>query len=393
MIGHPLLVTRRSGALDYLHEDESGEWQRTTVAPQGRWPAWNPVRDIVAYSTLTEDDEPRSAIHISSLHGEHLRTVFESRPGIQAVIAPRIPHYVNWSPGGDVLSFVAQGQWGLTFHMSDIDGLLQVDAVVNGAPIFHAWCVDNNFCAVHTGTELAVVESQGSRLTAGVATGAVGFRTPAYSDDHVALAYALPHEPGVGIWAAIFQGTQGREIARFPGGVALAFRPGARQLSVCVTHRPESGAFDELWMLDLATDPMTPVKIADGPFVALSWAPTGDKFALAIPLQTGDGRYQFVVRDAAGEFLAATAPIVPSLDYRTAMGFFDQYTLSHHHWSPDGQTLVVCGRLPGDGVSAAFGDPVGDYVYTWQPRPSSPFELVTDGEFAVFPPRPRMLFD
>lgn len=393
MIGHPLLVTRRDGALDLLREDATGAWTATPVAKQGRWPAWNPVRDIVAYSTLSTAAEPRSAIHVSTLAGEHLRMMFESQPGVPAVIAPRIPHYLNWSPGGDVLSFVAQGQWGLTFHMSDVDSVQQSDAVLNGAPIFHAWCVDNNFVAVHAGTELAVVESQGSRLTAGVATGAVGFRTPAYSDDHVALAYALPKEPGVGIWAAIFQGTQGREVARFPGGVALAFRPGTRELSVCVTHRPDTGSFDELWVLDLATDPCVPVKVANGPFVAISWSPTGESFALATPLQSGDGRYQFVVRDHAGGYIAASAPIVPSVDYRTSLGFFDQYVLSHHTWSPDGLTLVVCGRLPGDGVSSAFGESAGDYVYTWTPKPASPFELVTTGEFAVFPPRPRQLFN
>jgi hypothetical protein len=146
-------------------------------------------------------------------------------------------------------------------------------------------------------------------------------------------------------------------------------------------------------MLDLAMDPCVPVRIASGPFTAMTWSPTGDRFMLAVPLQTGDGRYQFVARSPEGGFLAATAPLVPSLDYRTAMGFFDQFSLSHHAWSPDGQQFLICGRLAGDGVSASFGESQGDYVYTWSPKPASPLELVTDGEFAVFPPRPRMIFD
>ncbi len=392
MTNFPILVTRRSGALDLLSPTGSG-WEATTIAPQGRWPAWNPRRDIVAYSTVRLDREPRSTIELASIYGGHIKTVFESQPGIAPVIAPRVPHYINWSPGGDILSFVANGQFGLTFHLSDIDGLLQSDPILNGAPIFHAWCIDNNFVAVHAGSELAVVESAGSRVTADISGGAVGFRTPAYSDDHASLAYALPGEPGVVIMVAIFQGTASREVARFSGGVALAFRPGTNQLSICVTHNPTSGTFDELWLLDLAESQTLPVKIAKGPFVACIWSPTGEHVALAIPLQTGDGRYQVVVRDAAGAFGAASAAFVPSLDVRVALGFFDQYALSHHIWAPDGQSMVICGREPGDAVSAAFGETAGDYVFLWRPFERRPIELITAGEFAVFQPLAKTLFD
>lgn len=66
--------------------------------------------------------------------------------------------------------------------------------------------------------------------------------------------------------------------------------------------------------------------------------------------------------------------------------FWDQYALSHPLWAPDGSVLAVTGRLPTDGVSASFGDPVGNYVYIWRPERGQPMQRLTPGELAFFPP-------
>jgi TolB protein len=305
------------------------------------------------------------------------------------VIAPRVPHYALWSPGGDVLSYVAQSSYGLALFLSHADGIFVSDPIINGNPLFLAWCPDNNFLGVHAGEELSVIEVAGSRTTASVAQGAVGFRTPAFSDDGDVMAYAVPAEPGVAIMRAHFQGTGGREVHRFAGGVALAFRPGSRVLTVAVTHQPETGSFDELWSLDLGSDPSPVTPLARGPFVGYFWAPTGDRVALFIPAQTGDGRYAVQLIDHAGAPVAMSEAIIPSADYRLMLGFFDQYAQSHHVWSPDGRALLLSGRMAGDGVSSSFGDAVGDYVLLWPAERGAPLERVTPGEMAFFPPPPK----
>ena len=338
-----------------------------------------------------EGDDIRSTIELLALDGSHLRTLHQTAKGIGPVIAPRIPHYGAWSPHGDVLSYVAQSSYGLTLFLSDVAGAFVSDPVINGAPIFFSWCPDNNFLGVHAGDELAVVEVQGSRNTASVAPHAVGFRTPAFSDDGNVMAYAVPSEPGVAVMRAHFQGTGGREVHRLPGGVALGFRPGTLQLTVALTLDPASGLFDELWSLDLSQEPAAVVRLTHGPFVAFFWAPAGDRLAMVVPAQTGDGRFSARVLDPAGRPLGASEAIVPSQDFRTVLGFFDQFSKSHHLWSPNGQAFLMAGRLAGgDMVSQAFGDPVGDFVLLWHAERGGSIEAVAPGDIGFFPPpRPR----
>jgi len=383
---YPVLVAERTGGIA-LYTPSDDAWARREIATRGRWPTWNPVSDVIAVSRLeSEASGPTSTIELATITGDHVRTLHHSAPGIPPVIAPRLPHYALWSPGGDVLSYVAQSSYGLTLFLSEVNGAFTSDPIINGAPLFLAWCTDNNFLGVHAGEELAVVEVEGSRTTANVAHRALGFRTPAFSDDANIMAYALPAEPGVAIMRALFQGMNGREVHRFDGGVALGFRPGTEQLTAAVPRRPDTGTFDELWSLDLAHD-LPPVSLlARGPFVAFFWAPSGDRVALVVPAQTGDGRYAVKVCDPEGRVVAVSEAVVPSPDYRLILGFFDQYMQSHHLWSADGQHFLLTGRLATDGASGSFGDPDGDYVMLWTPVSGEPMQLVTPGDAGFFRP-------
>ena len=383
---YPIIVCEQAGPV-VLMRPTGGGWARSVLAPSGRWPAWNPARDIVAFSVVdARRDPPRSSIELVDLEGHALRTLYESPAGVSPVITPRVPHYALWSPGGRVLSYVARSSYGLTLFLGDTDGVLLADPIINGAPLFIAWCTDDNFLAVHSGTELAVVETQGSKVTAEVAARAVGFRTPAFSDDAEILAYAVPAEPGVAVMRAHFQGTGGHEVRRFAGGVALAFRPGTQELSVAVAKETETGAFDELWTLDLSKEPAPARLVTRGPFVAFFWAPTGDKMVLIVPTQSGDGRYAARALAPDGAFVAATDGVVPSQDYRMLLGFFDQYAQSHHLWSPDGESFLLAGRLATDAVSGSFGEPIGDMVLAWRVARGQPLEVVAPGDIGFFRP-------
>jgi hypothetical protein len=86
--------------------------------------------------------------------------------------------------------------------------------------------------------------------------------------------------------------------------------------------------------------------------------------------------------------LGTTEAFFPSQDYRTALAFFDQYAKSHHLWSPDGERLIICGRIGGDLVSASFGDPEGPYVFLWRAAARQPVEVLAPGELGVFRPPP-----
>jgi hypothetical protein len=161
-------------------------------------------------------------------------------------------------------------------------------------------------------------------------------------------------------------------VGEFPGGVALGFRPGTRELSIAVTRSPDTGNFDELWGIDL--DSGEKRALARGPFVSYYWSPRGDRFVIVVPAQTGDGRYSLQAWDDRGGFDGASEAFVPSQDFRTALGFFDQYRLSHSPWMADGSAFIACGRLAGDAVAGSFGDTIGDYVLRWRGTRGAPLE-------------------
>lgn len=394
MLASPYVVVLPGGELEVGWPEGRGMPARTALARSGLWPCWNPRRDQIAYSLLDlGGSTAKSSVELVDLGGNHVRTLHETPQGALPVIAPRVPHYLSWSPGGDLLAVVGQSNFGLTLFLSEVDGILASDPVINGAPLFLAWCTDNNFLAVHAGPELAVVETQGSRTTAAVANPALGFRTPAYSDDAEILAYATAAEGRALIHRARFQGTGGRPVRAFPGGTALQFRPHTEHLSIALAKTPDSGVFDELWLMDLGDEAAPAGVLARGPFVAAWWAPDGETVALLVPLQTGDGRYQVQVRSAGGAFLAATEGFLPSEDFRLMASFFDQYATSHHPWSPGSDALLLCGRMAGDAPAPSFSDPAGDVLYLWEATPGARLERLGRGTSGFFPPATRHVYD
>lgn len=375
-----------SGAL-VLYSRESDAWRRTTPGPHGLWPAWAPNGQLLSLSRVeTASDEPTSQVNLVSREGTPAGMAWESPRGVAPVIAPRIPHYVLWSPVGDLLAFVCQGEGALDLRLSAANGSLQGAHVASGAPIFASWAPDGTALAVHAGPELFLVRAGSPAERVAVAGQAIGYRTPAFSGDGGLLAAALPAPPGTQVVVSDPPGAPVREICRLPGGVALAFRPGSRELTVAVSHQPGTGVFDELVVCDPHDGHGAPRRLVRGPFVAFFWAPTGERFVTIVPAQTGDGRYCLQLRDADGRFVSATEPFLPSVDTRTQLGFFDQYGLSHRPWAPDGSAFAVAGRVLSDSLSASFADDVGDDVLLWQPGRGQPLERLGRGELAAFAP-------
>ena len=380
-----LVVDARGVHIADLSQEEGSA---RLIVPGGRWPAWNPLYDVIAVSTV----DTSSQIRLVDLAGRVERTIYEVPQGVPSVIAPLVPHYVQWSPGGNVLNYVAQGTYGMTMFISHVEGLFGPDAVINAAPLFSAWCTDNNFLAIHAGDELSVVEINGSRTTAEVAPLTAGFRTPAYSDDAEVLAYAIAGDSGhVQLMRAKFQGTGSEPVCSFQGGVAIAFRPGTQLLTVAVARDPETGGFDELWLVDLSSPAHAKRLIHRGQFVSFLWSPPGERLAIVVPSYAGDGRYAVRVVEPDGTPFAASEAFQPSEDFRIYLAFFDQYVNSHALWSPDGLSMLISGHVATDAVSPSFGDPVGDFVHLWRPGTGQALHPVLPGSIGFFPPLPKTL--
>ena len=385
----PILTAEPGKAVTLLRPDEDG-WRASPLARAGYWPTWRPGHEAIALSVVVQEGkQQRSAVEMLDLEGNHLRSLFESPLGGEAVIAPNVPHYALWSPTGDRLALVAQGRAGLTLFLSEADGPLIADPIQTGAPLFLAWSPDGGRLAVHAGVNLSVLELAEARASRPISADARGFRTPAFSDDGHFLAFATPDGDGEGVIVRVAAGSGDvtEAVGEFPGGVALAFRPGTRTLSVAVTTRPASGAFDELWTIDLGAGGR-PEQLLRRPFSSVLWDPTGEKLAFIVPSATGDGSVSLHARLASGEFLGASAPFVPSPDYQTIAGFFDQYGRSHRLWAPDGSAFLGGGRLLTDSPAAAFRDGSRDALLHWRPERGAPIERIGEGGIGFFPPPP-----
>lgn len=388
----PIAVAEPGRAVTLLRPADGG-WTVAPLAPSGSWPAWRPGHAEVALSVVHgAGDGQRSAIELVDLRGNRRRTLFESPAGAGAVIAPNVPHYALWSPDGALLAFVAQGRAGLTLFVSEAEGPLIADPVQTGGPIFLAWSPDGRRLAVHAGVNLSLLELAEARASRPLSAEARGFRTPAFSPDGALLAYATPDAEGEGVIVRAANAASGGSEAlhRLPGGAALAFRPGTRTLTAAVTTRPASGAFDELWTLDLDASGKladAPRRLLRHPFASVYWNPAGDALAFVVPSSTGDAAVSLHARTAEGALLGVSPPFVPSPDYQMLSGFFDQYGLSHRLWAPDSSGFLAGGRQLTDAPAAAFGDGSRDAVLHWRPARGAPLDAIGEGGAGFFAPQ------
>ena len=379
----PVAVAEPAGTLAVFERDDRA-WTRTEVAPAGLWPVWRPGGAAIAASIVEAGRPPTSQVRLVGFRAPvHSPVAYQTQPGGPAVIAPRIPHYVNWSPAGDVLSIVAPGAQGLTLFLSDPDGAYSSDAVASGGPLFSAWAERGDCIAIHKGTELILYWHQ-TRRSEAASSQAIGFRTPACVGRTV--VYARPGGEGVILLKRDFDSGEERDLQSFGGGIAIMARPRTSQVAVAVAADPNTGLFSQLWLVDTADGGREIASLHRGPFVSATWSPTGEAIAVTIPTQSGDGRFMVLVLDEDGRYRAASDGFVPGPDFRTLLGFFDQYAQSHHLWAPDGSALLAAGRLMGDAVAASFGDGPRDYVLYWAAHGHDPIEVVGRGDVGFFPP-------
>lgn len=373
-----VVVTAGNGEVSLATRSAAGTWTAETVRQSGAWPAWRPGHPEAAVSVIEEGRG--SVVELVDLQAGGFRTSASfSLADEPTAIAPRVPHYALWSPDGSWLSVVSKAEETLALTCFAAEGGTFGQAVT-GAPIFSAWMGDSTSLVVHAGPRVLVVEPASGRVVRTISEGAVGFRAPAVSGSG-RIVYAEPRDGALYVMQTAIEGHSSSEVAQFGSGAVLAFRPGSEDLTVALASATESGALSELWLVDADGKRR---RISRGPYVAYSWSPTGEKVALVVPSQTGDGRHAVRVVDEAGHELCASEPFVPSQHFRIWLAFFDQYSQSHSIWDAAGERLLLAGRRVEDGVHASLGDAVGDTVFSWRTARKEAFERVAPGQTGFF---------
>ena len=373
-----IVVTSGNGSVSLLTQGENGAWRTQALREAGAWPCWRPGHREIAVSASSE--ERGSVVDLVALEADEFRTDSSFSLGEEAsAIAPRVPHYVLWSPDGQMLAVVSRAGETLGLVCFAAKGGL-FGAEVTGAPIFNAWSTDSRLIVVHAGPRVLIVEPMTGDIVRTISEGAVGFRAPAVSPSG-RIVYAEPRDGALRIMQTSFISAESSELTHFGSGSVLAFRPQSEDLTVGVASGAESGALSELWLIPMDGSLR---RIARGPFIAYCWSPRGDRVALVVPSQSGDGRHYVRVIDGSGEELCASEAFVPSQEFRLWLAFFDQYGQSHAIWDAAGETVLLAGRLVDDAVHSSLGDAIGDKVFAWRVGRKQPLELVAPGVSGFF---------
>lgn len=358
-------------------------WVEAAVTT-GWWPAWRPGRNEYALSRVeTRGGTAHAALHLQGVDGGDV-PIPGSLSAPPALIAERMAHYALWDPTGSALCYVMPSGRTLAARVWRT-GEAEATMLTGGTPIFPAWSPDGSYLVLHHGPGLTIAERESGRQAA-LSSNATGFRAPAISPDGSTVVFAEAQGDGTAVFAADWRAGSRREIGRFPGGVALSFRPGTSQVSVAVTTGAEAGVFHGLYAVD-ATEGGEPRTLVKGALLGYWWSPQGDRLAVLVPAYTGDGRYQLRFHAPDGRFLRAMEPITLSPDTRTMVSFFDQFQLSHRPWSHDGRWFAFGGRLLTDGIPASFADGQLDSVFLADAIDGGPWVRAGAGFAGFFPPR------
>ena len=169
------------------------------------------------------------------------------------------------------------------------------------------------------------------------------------------------------------------EAVHHCGGVALAFRPRTQTLTVAVTTHPSSGAFDELWTIDLAAGG-APEMLLRRPFASMFWDPAGEKLAFIVPSATGDATVSLQARTARG--VPRRQP--PSCSLTSRPAGFSRLDGRSHHSGPHGSTFLAGGRLPPS--PRALGDGSRRDILRLGPERGALIRNVSPSRIGFFPP-------
>ena len=318
-----------------------------TASPDYTWPTWAPGGARLAVSRVPGPTEgslaslvvlrPPSAVE---------RHVHETPDGLLDRVADGAPHYAQWSPDGERLTFVAPNEEGLALKLyeASFDGG-EPEAFMENAPVYHIWAPDSQSLLVHRGPVLFLRDAAGGMENLGRSS--LRYRVPAYSPDSSSIAYVA--DLGIGEQLVIRDLASGDERELLPVFTQAAFAWSPVDGDVMAVVRRALGRAPDyagLTLLDTRTGEQR--EIYEGGVMAFYWSPDGSKLAL-VTTQPNDRGLQWTMVDAASGDARTLATFAPSREFLTHVQFFDQFGPSHLLWSADSRSLVFAGAvLEGD---------------------------------------------
>lgn len=367
------------------------------------WPVWSPDGSRIAVSLISGSRPSEAEMSVQTLEsssGVGGAVFVNSAP---LTIAEGTPHYVQWSPNGEMLGITAATPEGLSLFVIEAnpaDGAAVASSdmpVVRGAPLYFDWSPDGRSLAVHSGQELMVLRLNDAGTSFGLLP--IGrsrsFRTPAWSPDGITLAWSAPGGDSEALWL-------GRphdrdypplRLTEVEGACAFLWSSDGRVIAVADRQDEGSPAYRRLRLV--AADGSAERTIREDDWVlGFFWEPDGQRLAwVALNSEERTMEWRIADGDAAQPDGGGSDEPVGGLRFSPSgetflmLAFFDQYARSHSPWAPDGSALVVAGNQQYLSQRRNGSGAAGPHVYVTEVGEQGGLRDIAAGGIAVWSPR------
>ena len=313
------------------------------------WPTWSPDGTRLAVSRV--QIAPNRSLEVSVQVIDAItgisRIVYEN--DVPGLIADGSPHYLYWSPDGELLSFLATTRQGMTLFAVNPDTAEGAIALERGAPLYFSWSGNGQNLIVHSRDEVKLLRRPLLVVDPQHLASAVGFRTPALSPDGESWAWSGGDASGSVIYVGGSGGPTALRVLDTGPLVAFMWSPDGRTLAVADNPDPQGRIYQRIRLV--SSDGSGLRTLVEEPLLAFYWAPNSARLAW-VGVDAEEQVFEMKVSPVAElSSVAGYQPpdarelfrFRPSGEVFTMFSFFDQYAYSHSPWSPDSTRLVVAG--------------------------------------------------
>lgn len=351
------------------------------------WPTWAPFGDKIAYSSFSEEPlGPGKALHALALRDDvgsgESQVVFENAPDTPPAVGVTIPHYAAWSPDGTKLAFLAMAPEGLSLYVAGAGQRGTPAQVASGSPFYFSWSNDSESLLLHKQGELLRVDVDAPDRILSLEAGSANYRVPKWSPSSNATTFITSEdEDGSStLYTARFDGSRREALGHVEGVAAFEWSPRGERLAVGQSGEATDPFLHDIRIIDAASgDSLT---LFEGAVLAFFWSPDGRRLAFVTTNEAASALQWRVVDVESGEE-TTLVDFRPSNDQLALLTFFDQYSISHNVWSPDGTKLVFAGALAKEEGASSSG-PTASTVFTIDATGEHPAEALTPGRMATW---------
>ena len=313
------------------------------------WPTWSPdgTRLAVSRVQIAPNRSLEVSVQVIDAVTGISRIVYEN--DVPGLIADGSPHYLYWSPDGELLSFLATTRQGMTLFAVNPDTSDGAIALERGAPLYFSWSGNGQNLIVHSRDEVKLLRRPLLVDDPQHLASAVGFRTPALAADGESWAWSGGDSASSVIYVGGSGGPAALQIMDTGPLVAFMWSPDGRTLAVADNPDPQGRIYQRLRLV--SSDGSGLRTLVEEPLLAFYWSPDSARMAW-VGVDPEEQVFEMKVSAVAeaGPSVDDQSPDArelfrfrPSGETFTMFSFFDQYAYSHSPWSPDSTRLVVAG--------------------------------------------------